>query len=210
MVTIKLSRVECCRSGGGGGVLLCPDLEQPSVSVLATTVTTRHRVMEMPTTCKHQVKGAKDMLWSYGCPNARTFALLLSLFRPFLSDFYHYLLVLVNWEMRLAIFNLPFLLTPQFFSCTHDILVPTPDTGQIDGQVSSYAVRAALPPKTNKVSARAVESPSLMISGQHNLSVVSLTPTLSHSAVCSAECSAGGRVNTCHLSPGSWEPVSCI
>ena len=60
--------------------------------------------------------------------------------------------------MRLAIFNLPILLTPQFFSCIHEFLVPTPDTVQIDGFVSSYAVRAALPPKTNKVSARAVES----------------------------------------------------
>ena len=45
---IQCSRVECCRSGGGGGVLLggnllCPDLEQPSVSVLATTVTTSHQ-----------------------------------------------------------------------------------------------------------------------------------------------------------------------
>ena len=89
--------------------------------------------------------------------------------------------------MRLAIFNLPILLTPQFFSCIHEFLVPTPDTVQIDGLVSSYAVRAAFPPKTNKVSARAVESPSLMISGQHNLSVVSLTHTLSHSAV-SSQC----------------------
>ena len=75
-------------------------------------------------------QGQKDMLWLSQCTNI---CLLLSLFRPFLSDFYHYLLELDYWEMRLAIFNLPFLLTPQFFSCTPEFLVPTPDTGQIDG-----------------------------------------------------------------------------
>ena len=165
LVIIKLSRVECCWSGGGGGDLLGgnllgPDLEQPSVSVLATTVTTSHRVIEMPTTCKHRWQG-------HGCAVAPTFALFLSLFSPFLSDIDHFLPELDDWQMRLAIFNLPILLTPQFFSCIHEFLVPTPDTVQIDGLVSSYAVRAAFPPKTNKVSARAVESPSLMISGQH-------------------------------------------
>ena len=66
LVIIKLSRVECCWSGGGGGDLLGgnllgPDLEQPFVSVLATTVTTSHRVIEMPTTCKHRLCGGKDM-----------------------------------------------------------------------------------------------------------------------------------------------------
>ena len=123
----------------------------------------------------------------HGCAVAPTFALFLSLFSPFLSDIDHFLPELDDWQMRLAIFNLPILLTPQFFSCIHEFLVPTPATVQIDGLVSSYAVRAAFPPKTNKVSARAVESPSLMISGQHNLSVVSLTPTPSHSAV-SSQC----------------------
>ena len=92
LVTIKLSRVECCWSGGGGGDLLGgnllgPDLEQPSVSVLATTVTTSHRVIEMPTTCKHRLCVART--WMCRCTNIRLIPVpcqsFLVRYRPFFA-----------------------------------------------------------------------------------------------------------------------------